>query len=1049
MRGKPRTFQTRARIIKDDGDDFEDFVFECFRIAKEERGFFKRLARGRDGAIDMMDRFGESGAITVAECKYVGSGKAEDATGRWREVYANLHKYLPKLQADQDKNVNSPYRAWLDPARPITHYRFCVTAAMTDAEIKALEARIVGDFAKLAEAGASRLDALQQPGAVRVLPWDWFHAELEEHPSLRFRWFRGLPAGVELFAEQDGAEVTFRDFLKSGQLRFFSRDEYAGGGIGQVDRGEAELIAQLAGKDGAALLITGPGGVGKTRLSWELADELSKPEHGFDGYRLGRSAGYHSVVQLAELYPGPASILLLVDYAEAAPKLSEIADAMEHVASNSGHRVRLIATCRASAVNQVKDAVSVLPFEEKSLGSVRTGEGDYVRWVTRSILALEPIPESAGIERVCHGVPALAAFAIFLFRRHHRQFDVQFGALHGLDDFETWANHRIAALIGRFGGDPSIGRVLSRIALALPLAAEAFEAIEAESALNRSLLRALMDDCWIEREDDCYFAAHDVLADALIARWVLEADHAATERAIDLLRDAARQGRLAGALIALDRLALHPKSSEIDGSAVAGQLLRHHPEQVLQCCGILLGGSLLDFEEKLDLLHGSEEFREALELPTYDVGLSFLAAQAVRRRLSVAEVPALATLTDLLDRASEHAQSSNMVLRRAYALDPQRFRARALASIGEFPQAEPTHFLLAQMLRSGEALGELQSAVQTWLGRNATAARASFVYQAWLDAGGAVEAVSVALLAWVGEHGQVPEAQFVYKAWLDAGGAVEAVSDALLSWVGEHGQMPAAEFVYQAWLDAGGAIAAISDDFLAWVGEHGGAFEADHVYRSWLEAGGDFELVREPVCRWALLWCGAEEFVYLSKALSKRADLPEPVIDAVARWCAAFPRHDDSLYRLSSLVNARQPGSLSAPAVISFMRSLETIFQERGDLTPLDRALLIQICANCARPHILNLDPFGVVRTVSHIIASGRLMVLDPELLKLPGSQYSGGLIAQFVLFGLRLGMLRTDRDSIALVRFREWLRLSGVDEGRAACLLDRLRTEFPSQIWV
>ena len=845
-----RTFQNRARLIEDNGCDFEAFVFECFRYAKEERGFTKRLARGRDGAIDLLDRISEPGTATIAECKYIGSGMAQEATERWAEVYRNLSKNLPGLHADPAKTPKSPYRGWLDPERHVTRYRFCVTARMTESECTALEKRIASDFAKLVQ--TEKIEPLralaENDGAIRVLPWDWFTTELEEHPSLAFRWFRGLPVGVELFEEESGNVTTFRAFLSGGELGYFSRDEYEDEGAGTLERGESVLVSGLVEGSPQALLITGPGGVGKTRLSWELSTRLAELEHGFEVFRLIRSATFESVATLADHHPANASILLLIDYAEAMPNLSDIADAVAHVSANTAHQVRVIATCRSSATNAVRDNLSVLDPEPKSLGSRQTGEEGYISWVTRSILNLGGFSQPEELARVCHGVPALAAFALFLFRYHRTRFDQQFGALHGLDDFDKWANHRIAILIGGLSGQRANERTLAQIALSLPLPVEQFRAIFTS---NEALIEALRVDRWIEEAGDQFVAAHDVLADALAARWLFEAEHAATDRTVDLLNDAARNGYLGHALVALARLAFHPKFAEIDGAALSEALLSHHPEQVSEICGPLLEGPFLNFEEKLDLLHRSEPIRQtAKREPSHHVSLSFLAAEAVYRKCDTNDSAALRTLSDLLDDVCQIPRFSNMVLRRAYALEPARFRERVWAYLETFPQAEPTHFLLVQMLRSGEPSEALLDAVQLWLKANPSAPRASFVYKAWLDAGGGIEAVSEALLAWVGVRGKAYEAEFVYDAWLDAGGGVDAVSEALLAWVGVHGQTQEASHVYDAWLDAGGAVETVSNALLAWVGVHGEMPDASYVYNAWLDAGGRVETVSEALLAW-------------------------------------------------------------------------------------------------------------------------------------------------------------------------------------------------------
>ncbi len=1121
-------------------------MFECFRIAKDERGFSKRFARGRDGAIDLIDRTGEAGAVTVAECKYIGSGAVKDVAGRWAEVFHHLWKNLPALREDAKIRPNSPYRAWLNPELPVKYYRFCVTVPMNDIELQAIEARIVADFAKLVALGVEEVRALAEgTDAVRVFRWDWFHAELEEHPSLAFRWFRGLPAGVELFESDDRADATFRDFLTAGELHYFSRDEYVAHGSGTVERGETTLTSRLADEGLTALLITGPGGVGKTRLSWELASALGKAPNGFDVYRLGRSAGYNSVTELADHYPGAASILLLIDYAEAAPKLGEIADAIAHVLANSSHRMRLIVTCRASATNWVSDSLALLDLERTSLGSVKAGEADFSQWVTRSILELVSFPEPHDLARICHGIPALAAFALFLFRRHRSKFDRQFAALHEVEDFGKWANRRIAALSARLGTITGGERDLARIALALPFP------IDHDNALIgtvRPLLEALLADRWIEQDQGDYVAAHDVFADALVARWLFESDQAATGRAIDLLTDAASNGDLAHALFALARLAPHPEFGEISGATVADALIKRHPKQAEDVCNILLGGPLLKYEEKLDLLSWVSFIKDRIrDKPSLRVNLSILADGAAYRKGNPSDSAALTILSELLDDACNQHQQSNIVLRRAYAFDSQRFRERAWANVRAFPNSETTHFLLVQMLRTGESVESLRGPVGTWLDRNALVLRATFVYGAWLDASGGTAAVSEALLAWVAEHGTLPvavfvfdawlnagggteavseallawvtehgalteaeyvykawldagggtaavadallawvakhgtlpeaeyvykawldagggtasvadallawvakhgtlpEAKYVYKAWLDAGGGPAAVSEAMLAWVAEHGALPEAQFVYKAWLDAGGGTEAVAEALLAWVAEHGALPEAQFVYKAWLDAGGDFAAISVQSFRWSEQWCLEYNFAHLSKALSKRSDLPEPVVLAIGRWCAAFPDDEDALYRLGTLLAHLPVGMLSAGGISDLLRCIDKLFGAKVEFDALEKAQFWGLCVAVGWDKVFNFDPFGAARCVGGIVSSGKIFDTGLDSGPLPLLTDTQGQVARLVLFCLRQGILSTDRDYVALARFSAWLRSS---TPRSGGILNRFITEFPSAAW-
>jgi hypothetical protein len=565
---------------------------------------------------------------------------------------------------------------------------------------------------------------------------------------------------------------------------------------------------------------------------------------------------------------------------------------------------------------KVSDALVALDPKMHDLGSSQAGEHAYSRWVTQSILALEPFAQRDDLERVCHGVPALAAFAVFLYRHHRTRFDVQFGALLGLDDFDKWASHRIDMLVAPLANRRTSERMLARIALSLPLPRDR---VVAMSAANASLVDALMLDRWIEIEQDCYIAAHDVLADALAARWLFEAGHAATPHATELLEEAAAQGELASALIALERLAWHPKFGEIDGTAVVEALIARHGDQVRRSCGLLLGGSLLNLDQKLMLLDRSELIRTAVGSPVFDSVLGHVAALVAVQK-STETPPGIRILCDLLDDACARSQSSNFVLRRAYALDPARFRDRALASLAAFPSAEPTHFLLAQMLRSGEPVEVLDEAVKRWLDSNASAWRASFVYDAWLDAGGGVEAVSEALLAWVGKHGRTLEAQFVYYAWVQAGGGLAAVSGALLAWVGEHGRAPEASYAYQAWVQAGGGLAAVSEALLAWLGEHGQMQKAQYVYKAWLDAGGEVEAVSAALVAWVREHGQTQGTQYVYKAWLDAGGEVEAVSAALVAWVREHGQTQAAAYVYKAWLDAGGEVEAVSAALVAWVR---------------------------------------------------------------------------------------------------------------------------------
>lgn len=772
------SFQGRVEHSGDNGNDFERFVLECFRVAKGEAALFKCLRRGRDGAIDLIDQHSEPGATTVAECKYIGVGGLKEAKARWKEVYDRLADYLPRLSANPGKNPASPYRTWLDPARPVRRYRFCITISLTFAEIIRLEKLITQDFAKLADAGAEAVRHLAETeGAVRVFSWDWFHAELTACPSLAFRWFRGLPIGVSVFDQAGRTGQSFRDFLSGAQLTYFSRDSFVAQGGGLVARREAGLIADLISGEAGALVLAGPGGVGKTRLAHELAINLTDERVGFDAYWLDRSASAASIQMLMTKYIENAAILLLVDYAESAQMLGEVADLVAYLIEQGSHKIRIIATCRASAMNKIRGELENLNPKVKNLASRLEGEDAYLDWVTRSILSLEPFREPDRLVKVCHGIPALAAFAVYLFRNDRPQFDTQFGALLADNDFQSWSSRRIAGLIrNTLYGE----RSLAEIALALPVPPDSQELFQEAYG---DLVDRLLADRWIEYVDGHLAAAHDILADALLARWLFEAETATTVRAISLLSSAAAAQALPNALTVFARLATHPGFTAIDGRQVLQALLATHHEQVATSAGEFFRSAFLKAQDKLDLIANIPDVAETIKTNSrLRVGLVKLAEQVVNIRNDGEELRVPAVFGDLLEEACSKSERPDLFLRNAFLFDPARFRERAFASIAVHPYSETTCYMIALMLRSGEAPETMREPLCNWLNRNLWYPRARGLYQAWFAAGGDKDVVCKLLSAWASVHGRGREAQFAYKAWLDAGGDLESIEQHVFDW---------------------------------------------------------------------------------------------------------------------------------------------------------------------------------------------------------------------------------------------------------------------------
>jgi hypothetical protein len=903
-----RRFDDRHLRPEDDGRDFESFVYEALSLLIDSDTLRPGFGRGRDGAID--HTIEDCGGRTVVECKFIGKTATGGPQARWAEVRRHLNENLPRLAATYNVSDQrqSPYAPWLDQRHRITGYLFCVSYQFAHVEERAaLEKQIADDFLKLSNEAAqlSHLASI----VVQVRGWDDFQGELRCRFPLRYRWFGDLPPGVAPIRNKRFESRSFRRFLFTDALPFFSREKYlADAGAQQITR-EDQLINDLSATPGdEALIITGAGGVGKTRLGLELCDRLSN--QGWLGLRLTESATSRSIADLVKAHATPAKIVLLLDYAEKANDLTAIIEEITLVNDSNEHCIRVIATCRVSSFSIVQDTLAPLAPRQITIGTPRasdSGEIAFTEWVVSQILAYGHVPYPERLARVCHGLPILATFAMFLHKQNPARFHEQFGDLGGAPDFRVWLARRLDIVLNarhRGQNERTVLQRLALLALRLPMPRSEADQLIDHSELEASLLETMGADLWIEYEDDHVIATHDVFADAIVAHYIFETAAVATTRFAELLRAASDQGFLARALVAGDRLASHPDFRAVDGRDIVRSLMARGPAPVISAHERLLRGRLLSDHAKIQLIAEYPALKSAIAANRdCDVSMSQLAENLARlRRLGpstqtefVAE--AAGVIAPLLAASLTDPHPSNMLLRRAFSLLPEAYRSSISRRISMEVVAPQTHYLLVAWLYAGLPTSEIAEATEAWLSANASrSAKTSFLIRAWLDARAPRAPIDRHVLAWIDEFGETESAQFVYYAWLEAGGERDLIDRHILSWIRAHGHIDNARFVYSAWLHRGGPHDLVEGDLLAWLQTFGTTKGASFIYPAWLDVGGRRDLVDHHVLAWIESFGITEGANFVYRAWLKAAG-PRNLVDRpMLAWMDAFGKTEDARF---------------------------------------------------------------------------------------------------------------------------------------------------------
>ena len=690
------------------------------------------------------------------------------------------------------------------------------------------------------------------------------------------------PTGLRSFVDRPET-AGFRAFLGEGRMPYFSRGDFAATDRSHSNlRSEDALLDGLLGDDSCGLVISGRGGLGKTRLSLELARRSRA--RGWPVIRATTAFTFEALSELPHHLHDQKRLLILFDYLEQVSSFDSFVDEVESINADFDCRIRFVGSCRPTHRRTIDpflstaDSLDLSPVDDSARARL---ESSFRTDVTRRILEHAELAADPILAQTCRDIPVLAVFMSWL-QATGRDTDLK--QLTEERDFARWVVRRIRS---SFPNARQAEDALAILAAALPIPKSATVELEAEGAID--LLDGLIHDGWVDvqsldEEGDAFCAVHDVLADQLIAQGL----DGRSAGAVNLVRRsialARRCRRPASALQALARV--RERLFDVDVGALVLDDFRAAPEAWRSHVPLLLDPANLATEHAVTFLG---------EVPADWVDVandrSFHTTLARLCRAANHEDPDQldrfrSTLDPWLERCFAARSGTNAALVGALRMDPERHQQAAREAIGEYGTAFQTQFLI----------------------------------NAWLQKGLGTEAIASEVLGWLAHWGLTFEASFVLVSWLNAGGDRSSVEGRIRQWLDRHCPVDAnhrarvatdSSFVLYAWILAGGEHATIQPHLCAWLDAQAGADGAfpalgqtGHLIAAWLHSG-PFAVV-EP---WLPRWFARADAAERSSAIVDRVAYAK----VLTAWVASKPPPESVHARVAAWLAHNAPTTADAP----------------------------------------------------------------------------------------------------------------------------------------
>ncbi|HEX8169462.1 MAG TPA: hypothetical protein VF824_02855 [Thermoanaerobaculia bacterium] len=740
-------------------------------------------------------------------------------------------------------------------------------------------------------------------------------------------------------------------------------------------RDDAALLRLLSG-DVQGLVISGKGGIGKTRLAFELAREAQR--NAWLVMTVQPTMPADSVRQLAGALRREHPVLLLIDYAETLDEFDAIVDMIDQVNDVHGHRLRWIASCRTSYYPMLHDGtrrhehIDATPVDREEDAWYTRYRTAAVRW----ILEQSGITPTDAHLRICGDLPIFAVMLLYLRERRGGEDDLR-ELLHERE-FGNWIAKRVRSRVGNSNRFERNTAILMSI---LPLAGSAATAIDGEYGEIRDWLA---NDGWAVEHTGRLEVAHDMFTDRVVLAYAEKVRHSVDAFVSELLTVAERHDAIASALLTLQRVADQPLFARVDWRALIDRHLTANPAWYHARTYVIRSPLLSPAARAAILDHHEEFWRKSVGEAMFQSTLSWTARHArddqetlgkLKRWLAAAiaagpavdallsvgvreQVPgALVAARAWLDDPKHNTYAASFLL--TAILDAVRDSAadqhRVIAWLEKYARHREADYVLRSWLDAHPDVGTVEQYLLTYLKAHEHASSDAFDYpvNAWLGARGdpglvlpyltrlvddrcITEGASYLLWHWLRATDDVERAEqvgseylrsydheaadYVFRAWISRGLDLSLIAELLGAWLDKHGTRLCARNVYIEWLHATGDWAAIESDVVAWLEAQRGNELSRRLLCAWLDHDAPLESVRRHVVQWLADFGTTAEAKALYRAWIARGGDVATLEPALWKWFATESniREEATGYFLTFLVEAPLDPEALQPAVVAW-----------------------------------------------------------------------------------------------------------------------------------